>query len=187
MASRQPFEIALHGAVGRGSSALVDRSFAARVAKYRWVAIKKVSGVYAVTYIKRKRGFRPLYLHQLVLSHAPEHVDHRNGNTLDCRRKNLREATTKQNIRNSRKWRRKTTSAYKGVFYTSDRNGRVLARPWRACIRPDGKAVYLGRFATEQEAARAYDGAARKFFGEFACTNFPVGDERAAVRLGANR
>ena len=108
-------------------------------------------------------------------------VDHRDGNTLDNRRENLRVATAAQNVRNARKKRSATTSRYKGVFFTRGRKGRSLSKPWQAQIRRGGKNRYLGCFETAEAAALAYDTAARETFGEFACLNFPRDGERSAL------
>lgn len=105
---------------------------------------------------------------------ASEDVDHVNGNGLDNRRENLRMATQAQNSRNARK-RSPGTSRYKGV-----NKDATSSPPWRARIRVNYRLICLGRFSTEEEAARAYDEAARRHFGEFACVNFPVGNEQSA-------
>jgi hypothetical protein len=95
-------------------------------------------------------------------------VDHRNHDTLDNRRSNLRLATYVENGRNRRKVaRRNKSSKYKGVTYYKKRN------VWRACICVNGRTIWLGEFKSELEAALAYDAAAKKYFGEFACLNFP--------------
>ena len=54
---------------------------------------------------------------------------------------------------------------YKGVVRS--RNG------WVARIGHEREVRYLGYFATEEDAARAYDAAARELRGEFARLNFP--------------
>jgi hypothetical protein len=45
-----------------------------------------------------------------------------------------------------------------------------------ACIRKDGKKVYIGHFSTPQEAQDAYDKKAIELFGEFALTNKMIRD-----------
>lgn len=107
---------------------------------------------------------------QILNAAADKEVDHWNGNALDNRRQNLRECTPAQNIWNTGR-RRDATTHFKGVSQTRYPTARFCAR-WRAQIKVNGKNIWLGRFNSEEEAARAYDEAAKKYHGEFARLNF---------------
>ena len=63
--------------------------------------------------------------------------------------------------------KRKYTSIYKGVCFDKER------RKWVVSIYIDNKCRKIGRFKNEIDAARAYDEAAKKYFGEYARLNFP--------------
>lgn len=93
-------------------------------------------------------------------------IDHRDRNRANNFWANLRSATQTQNNGNH-PVRRDSQSRLKGVaFYPKKKYS------WRASIRHKGKHRTLGYFADKAEAARAYDAAAKKVFGEFARTNF---------------
>jgi hypothetical protein len=111
----------------------------------------------------------------LGLTDPSEQVDHRNHDGLDNRRENLRPCTNQQNQHNQRK-RAGCTSRYKGVHWDF-RNGS-----WRAAIKAEGRTIHLGRFQDEDDAARAYDDAARRLFGEFALTNSDMEIEARGLR-----
>ncbi len=89
-------------------------------------------------------------------------IDHINRDRSDDRWANLREASAQQNQRN-----RPPLSGYKGV--SLHRSGRFRAR-----INVNEREVALGFFNDPADAARAYDDAARRHFGEFAYLNFPA-------------
>jgi len=59
------------------------------------------------------------------------------------------------------------SSRFKGVGYSKEH------RKWRARIWFESQRIWLGYFADEIEAARAYDRKAVELFGEFARLNLP--------------
>jgi hypothetical protein len=115
-----------------------------------------------------------VYLHQLVIGkRLLVDVDHRNGQTLDNRRSNLRPATRSQNIGNSAS--NVGTSKFKGVYFSA-RDGR--ANVWVAEITLSRVKRYLGAFVLEKDAAKAYDRAAFQAFGPYARFNFPLDEQK---------
>ena len=83
-------------------------------------------------------------------------VDHKNKKRYDNRWKNLREATSLQQMGNTKIWK-SNTSGIRGVSFHKH-SGK-----WRATI----KAKQIGIFNTKKEAKAAYDKAAKEHFGDF--------------------
>ncbi len=149
--------------------AVVDSADYDRLNRYKWRLCRSNRTFYAFLTVSRGPLLKQkvLWMHHLVLPPPTGLlVDHRNHNGLDNRRDNLRLATHSSNQQNARKSITKTTSKFKGV-------DRVKATGhWRARIVVAGKRLFLGSFTDELSAAHAYDEAAKKHFGEYACTNF---------------
>jgi HNH endonuclease/AP2 domain len=139
---------------------LVDDADLSLVQDYKWSLGAKG---YAVAQPSHRSY---IYAHRLIMG-APDNleVDHINGNGLDCRKQNLRLATHQQNTWNRHGPNKNNTHQYMGV--SRYRKG------WQAQIQRSGKRYTSPTYATEEEAARAYDVAARTLFGEFAYQNFP--------------
>jgi len=144
--------------------AIVDVEDYEVVSQYHWYTRKTSHNFYAVTHIYQDGKRTTLAMHQLImLSYFGQQVDHINGNGLDNRKKNLRVVTHQQNNFN----RKYTfgTSKYKGVSWNKRDNC------WQATIKFNNKAKMLGYFKEEVEAAKSYNSAAKKYFGEFAALN----------------
>lgn len=150
---------------------LIDDEDYEMAVAYKWHAIYKRRGgkPYANTTIHisgsgKNRKKKNVTMHKMILQ-TDKQVDHKNGNTLDNRRENLRESSNAQNHQNIPKNRNAvSTSRFKGVVLRP--NGR-----WEANITANRKKIYLGRFDSEIDAAVAYNAAAFKLHGDFASLN----------------
>jgi len=149
----------------QGKYAIVDPEDYEGLSKYKWFAVRNNGRFYAVRSMKN----RNVKMHQVIMgTEEGKVIDHVNGNGLDNRKANVRFATSEQNGWNKRKQRGNYSSKYKGVSRSKKRN------QWRVRIKYKGRSIHLGRFETEEEAARAYDAKAKELFREFAWLNFPA-------------
>jgi hypothetical protein len=153
----------------QGKFALVDDEDFEELSQHKWFASKDRQTYYAVRNINRSGKYLLERMHRRILdAQSSQQVDHINHNGLDNQRKNIRLCTDLENSHNMQKFPG-GSSKYKGVCWSEQ------SRRWSAKINISNRRVYLGLFANEDDAARAYDIKARELYGEFAYLNFPHG------------
>lgn len=149
----------------------VDEGDCAAVSDRSWYLVKRNGDLH---YAYTSLSGRPVNMHNFILD-SPEgyEIDHKNRNGLDNRRRNLRVCKHAENLYNKRKYKN-NKSGYKGVYWETRPSPpyRSNKGSWAAQLRIRGKKKFLGYFNTAERAARAYDIAAKKYFGEFARLNF---------------
>lgn len=153
----------------QGYVALVDDEDFEELNRWKWQAHLASHGVYAKRSVTLTGGRKTnIFMHRQILGLTDSTSlfgDHINGDTLDNRRSNLREATPRQSVWNRSKYKN-SASSYKGVQW----NGAS----WTAKIKDnDGAAIFLGAFDKEEDAAKAYDYHALRLRGNYARLNFP--------------
>lgn len=155
--------------LGQELFAIIDDDDFERVSKIKWRWIrpsKKSNLIYAIGAVDNKI----VWMHQMIAGDGSAgEIDHKNGDGLDNRRNNLRPATHQQNTFNQKiQTRPGKSSKYKGVCLFKN----LKYKKWNARIKLGGIQYSLGYFATQEDAALAYDKKAKELFGEFARTNF---------------
>lgn len=148
-----------------GMRAIADDEDYDWLSQFKW-RLTPSGYVYRLDEIAPNQFLRIMMHRAILLTPHDKITDHINGNTLDNRRGNLRICTSSQNQANRRCTRKTpTTSRFKGVsWHAGDRR-------WQAKIGVNRQHIYIGEFKDETDAARAYNEAAKKYFGEFARLN----------------
>jgi hypothetical protein len=148
---------------GHKMLAVLDTKDYEKVRKFRWYAAKFKHSFYAQTNVKSQGRWTTVQMHRFI--RGGKEVDHWDRDGLNNRQRNLRTATRTQNQANSVKRQGPYSSAFKGVYLKKDRN------KFAAAITCNGHREHLGYFSSEREAARAYDEAAIRVFGQYARLN----------------
>jgi len=149
----------------QGKVALVDDQDYEWLNQWKWQYKPTPNTGYAVRSVGPRHKQKRVYMHRIILNPpSGKETDHINSNGLDNRRCNLRACTRSQNHMNRRK-KAGCTSQFKGVAWN------IYHQQWQASLMVDYKRQHLGLFENEQDAARAYNAAARERFGEFARLN----------------
>jgi hypothetical protein len=163
----------------QGFYALVDAADAPMVREFTWHLKTKASQpdrLYAqATFRTRSGEKRSIVLHRFIADAAPgQIVDHVSGDTLDCRRKNLRVTSARGNATNVTRSKNQKRGGWKGVSWNKNA-GKWEAHIAAGPVKASGKRgkVHLGLYDDPRAAARVYDAAAADLYGEYAALNFP--------------
>lgn len=165
-------KIPLSGKNGKGLFAIVDDENFAFLSQFSWsLSLKGYAQAYIPVKWKNKYPVgKSIQMQRMVLFDSLDsktYADHINRDKLDNRRKNLRVCTLAESNRNRGiihfKHRQKIVSKFKGVWWDKTK--------WRCAITHNNKKIYLGRYDSELEAAKAYNEAADILFKEYAYLN----------------
>lgn len=150
----------------KGLYALVDEDKFDLLNQHSWHASyqKKDDCYLAKTIIDNKS----ISMHRFLLNitSAKLRVLHINNNKLDNRKENLK-VLSGNSFNSTKKMQRYNKTGYKGVTEIT----RKEMTKYKSQIMVNGKHINLGYYDTKEEAAREYNKAARKYFGELAYQN----------------
>lgn len=139
----------------KGFVALVDDEDYEELNKFKWRAVKVRNNYYAYRLVSMHREI-------LNLKDSKQHVDHKDRNTLNNCKSNIRQCNPGQNNLN-KEVRKDSQTGVKGVRYHKKKN-RYIAN-----IRINGKQKEIGKYKTLEEAKVAYNKKAKEVHGEFYC------------------
>lgn len=155
--------------ISKGLETTVDNDVAGWASKYRWFATKGKNTFYVARNQSRTLGRKRFFLHNEILPPTPGlEVDHVDGNGLNNLRSNLRLLTHAANLMAFHTPQKHKTSRFRGVSFDTSR------KQWSASGVLSGRRKFLGRFAREEDAARARDSFVSQHYGPTAQRNLPA-------------
>jgi hypothetical protein len=150
----------------QGQYALVDDEDFIELSQHKWYAFysKKTNSFYAVRTAKTKPNDKreKIQMHRVIMkAKKGEMVDHKNHDTLNNQKENLRLCNCSQNLMNRRRFKNNSSGVI-GVSWSK------YDKRWRSRIKVNKKQIYLGEFSLLEDAAKARKEAEGKYFKEFA-------------------
>ena len=135
----------------------IERKWDGKIYPAKWITPQESGRGYKIVQIRRKNYYLHRLLAQAFLPNYSKNlqVDHINGNKEDNRLENLRLVTPLGNSVGYQKKRKNTTSRFKGVSFCPQQ------RKWKAAIQYNKKYRFIGRYDTEEAAAKAWNEAAK--------------------------
>ena len=134
---------------------------------YTWFAkYNHTNGEYYATasvYHPELQQSRPIFLHQFLMNENGKDVDHKNNDTLDNRKSNMRVAEERNNSKNRKGKNKNNTSGHRNVCLVDGK--------WVVQLQIDGKNTRLGKFDDVHEAGKFAEEMRQKYYGEFAGKN----------------
>lgn len=156
-----------HIPLTQGLFATVDDEDFEALNQYKWQALKSGHTFYAERRVRSDTPTR-IWMHRAIAgTPTGMETDHVDGDGLNNVRSNLRVTTKHQNQHNRTHKKRNASSQFRGVSWDKTKG------KWNAEITTDGKKTRIGLFASEHDAARAYDAAGMARDPEHFTPNFP--------------
>ena len=146
------------GYTAKGEPFYLDAEDYEKIKDYCW---RKNSDGYIVATVNRRNLFMHRYLMDASKGVVVDHINH---DTTDNRKKNMRCVSQSRNMQNAKNNRR-NVDGVKGVTWDK-KWGK-----WFSRITVNKKTLYLGNFATFDEAVAARKAAEEKYFGKYSYDN----------------
>lgn len=147
----------------KGYSIEIDSENFELILNYSWSASVSKKGIKKKIYFLSIINGKTTYLHRMINKTPSGKIcDHKDGNTLNCKRENLRVVTALQNRLNASKIPN-SKSKYKGVYVKNNRKNKYYSLVQRQGL----PALFFGYFYTEEEAADAYNNKMKELYGEY--------------------
>lgn len=151
----------------KGKISLVDDEDFEFIVQFKWRTNDVAGKYYGVREIWNGGDRYSEHLHRVILERKlgrklrrSEITDHKNGDGLDNRRKNLRIANHSQNGMN-KAIRSDNTSGYRGIHFSKER------QKFEVYLNKNGKRYRFGRFNKLEDAIRIRKEAEREYFKRF--------------------
>jgi hypothetical protein len=136
------------------------------VKKYHWNVSKRqrTKDGFNVITPKNEELNSTLMCRLIMNAEKGQVVDHKDGDTLDNRKENLRTCTQMENGKNVA-LRRNNKSGHKGVLWFEYENNNT--HKWKAYIMVNRKNISLGYYDDYNDAVKAREEAEIKYYGEY--------------------